>query len=972
MRRFFTATITRTAICVVLLSVLPALAIIAATGVGRYADEVAASQAQGERFVRTIALRQNQLAQVMETLAQVLVRLRDVHAGRAEAASALFRDLVASSPEYTNILLLDSKGAVIASALPAPDDANFSKDTFFKRAVRRNAFCVGKVARAPFSKDPVLYFAMPAPLRGQDAPGVISVALNLAHYEKILAGLVLPEGANVYFLDGSGALASSYPEKGPVAAGEVLGGEIWRKVQHTPEANGNFFADEGPTRVQVAFRKLFLPGMDMPYFYILYVRPENLAYAQATALQQRDMTIFAVVSVISMAAALGLCWYTVRRPWRRLLAAAMRVAGGDLSTRTEETGVGGEIGTLYKEFNAMARVLDGRDKELAAALDYAELSRTAKSEFLANMSHEIRTSMNAILGMAYLVLKTDLTAQQKGYVTKLLAAANALLRVINDILDFSKMEAGKLDMESIDFSLRRIINTVRSESAARLREKKLTFDLAVGQDVPDHLLGDPLRLSQALMILVDDAVNRSERGRITLSCAVSELSEEDVLLEFGVHDAGVGLTPAQLLEMREIFEQEESELPATMDKLRLRLAICNRLFRMMHGRIEVASNFGEGVLFTTFARFGHKPGELRQPDRLFEGQRALIVDSDEVSRQDLVEILPRFGFATHCVADMEAARRALRQYEEDNTPFSVVFIDWRPAAPDTPALATALKRKSALRVPPPVILTTAAGRTGLPVSLEELEIDALLPKPVNESLVFDTLMNILGAHTDDHAAEEKRAHAEHSRLAGLRVLLVEDNSVNRQIATEVMESEGIAVTAACDGEEAVAILAASPEAFDVVLMDLQMPKMDGVTATRAIRNNKAHHSMRLPIIAMTAHSEADEISRCFEAGMDDHTGKPIVVRDFFATLRRWLPVRPENAAMLDAAVTRIRECAHSADPESRDRLDAVLHSLVPALHEGRVTAIRATLAGGDARAVEDTLAALHAMAHGSGNSGRAV
>ncbi|MDL2209262.1 response regulator [Desulfovibrio sp. OttesenSCG-928-O18] len=967
MKQFLTANITRTAICVVLLSVLPALAIIAATGVERYSDEIEAAQARGERFVRTIAVRQNQVAEVMETLAQVLVRLRDVREGDAVAASSLFRDLVANSPEYNNIVLLDNDGSVIASALPVPSGLNFSRYTFFKRALRRNAFSVGKVVDSPFSKEPVLYFAMPAMIKGRDNPGVISVALNLARYDETLAGLVLPKGAVVYFLDGTGALASAYPKPGPVPPGDILGGEIWRSVQNASEGAGHFLAGEvgAPASLQVAFRKLFLPGMDQPYFYILYVRPENLAYARAKSLQSRDMTIFAVVAFLSMAAALGLCWYTVRRPWRRLLVAAAGVASGDLSTRVGEKGVSGEIGTLNREFNAMAQALDRRDKELSAARDYAELSRNAKSEFLANMSHEIRTSMNAILGMAYLVLKTELTAQQKGYVSKLLAAANALLRVINDILDFSKMEAGKLTMERIGFSLRRIMSTVRSESSARLGEKKLGFDLSIGLGVPDHLLGDPLRLSQALMIMVDDAVSRSERGKVSLGCSVRSQGEEEVTLDFAVHDAGVGLTPVQLAEMRELFERDESDPPATMDKMKLRLAICNRLFRMMGGGITVSSVFGEGVLFTASARFGFAATEFRQPDRLFEGQKALIVDSSEVSRQDLVEILPRFGFAVECVPDLEAARNLLRKAEADNAPVSVAFVDWRSSSPDTPALVTELKAAPGILAPPPVILTTAVGRAELPASLEELDIDALLPKPINESLVFDTLMNVLGAsRAGQDDLEGSAPEQEPGGFAGVRVLLAEDNLVNQQIAAEIMESEGMTLVVAVDGEEAVAILSENiPGAFDLVLMDLQMPKMDGFAATRALRSQKAFHPLRLPVIAMTAHSDINEISACFAAGMNDHTGKPIIVDKFFATLRRWLPVRADDAENIVAAVAHIRELVNKADPESLARLDETLDALVPVLHEGRVDMIRAILRDGEPQAIGDALEALTAMAH---------
>ena len=962
MKKFFTANITRTAIFVALLSIVPAMAIIAATGIERYTDAINAAEDQGERLVRTIAERQIQETEVMDTLAQVLVRLRDVRSQNASGASALFNSLAQKSPEYANIFLLDNDGSVMASGLPLPQNKNFSRYAFFKRTLRRGAFSVGTVVDSPFSSDPVLYFGMPAARDDGGPPCVLGVSMRLGRYNETLSGLVLPENASVYLLDGAGALAAAYPKAGPVPIGEMPGGEIWRRLQNQESDAGNYVVagENGADRTHVTYRKLFLPGSDLPYFYVLYTRSEADTYANAKAILHRDFMTLGIVAFLSVAAAVALCAHAVRRPWNALLAAAMSMGQGNLDARVPEEGVGGEIGLLGKEFNTMAKMLEKRDKELSAARDYAELSRNAKSEFLANMSHEIRTSMNAILGMAYLVLKTELSAQQKGYVSKLLAAANALLRVINDILDFSKMEAGKLTMETIGFSLRRILSNVRSESASRLNEKKLGFRLTMEPEVPDHLIGDPLRLSQALMVLVDDAVTRSERGDVTLTCFVREKDEEHVVLAFAVRDAGVGLTPAQLAEVSDIFTQEGDETPSTMDKQRLRLAIANRLFRLMGGRVEVASVFGEGALFTAFARLGYSAGELRQHDRIFEGQRALIVDTSELACQDLVEILGRFGFSAECVPDLDTAGNMLVKAEEVGKPYSVVFADWRPSGADMPDQVARLRLVPGITVPPPIILTTAVGRAELPPSIEELDIDALLPKPINESLVFDTLMNILGAQPDSGYDADTRDEAGVS-LSGVRVLLAEDNAVNQQIAGEILQSEGIDLTVAQNGEEAVRILMGNhPDAFDIVLMDLQMPKMDGFAATRAIRAKKEFHMLRLPIIAMTAHSDINEISACYAAGMNDYAAKPIVMDTFLATLRRWMPVKPDSAEFIASAVTSIRTmlAGNHLDPASLVALEDLLRDLVPHLHEGRVAAMKAVLVEGESMAVSAMLDAL--------------
>lgn len=958
----------RTAIFVVLLSTLPAMVIIAGSVYSRYQSGLAATDVRGERLVRTVALRQEQVTEVMETLVLALGRLPEVRGADAEAAGVLFRNLTAASDEYANIILMDGDGTVLASALPDGGSLNLAEYDFFRDVYKNKGLSVGRTVHSPLTGDPVLYFAAPVTLDGRNEPGAVCVALNLIRYEETLPGLVLPEGASVYLVDRTGRLASAFPKPGPVRPGEALGAGYWPTVRDSVANFGRIVAREGANapEVGVIFKKLFLKGASEPFFYILYVQSEEAAYAHTREILRRDVAMFAGVFLLSFAAALLLCVVTVRRPWTRLLTAATNVGNGDLEARVPEKGLHGEIGMLSREFNTMAASLEKRDRELAAARDHAELSRTAKGEFLANMSHEIRTSMNAILGMAYLVLKTELTSQQRGYVSKLLAAANALLRVINDILDFSKMEAGKMTIESISFALRRILGTVRSESASRLGERKLGFELVFGQDVPDHLVGDPLRLSQALMVLVDDAVSRSERGVISLGCAVTEQSEERITLQFIVRDAGVGLTPTQLAEMRELFDLDEEEVPATLDKARLRLAIANRLFRLMQGRVEVASVFGEGVVFTATASFGYAVKALCQPEKLFEGKRALVVDGSAVSRQDLVEVLSLFGFTVECVDSIEPALEALLRAQEEGNSFAVVFMDWRPTVTDMVAQVTRL-RNAHLTSPPPLVLTTASGRADMPVSLDELEIDALLPKPINESLVFDSLMNILGTHDVSTPPSSPENAGTSSSLEGLTVLLAEDNAVNQQIAGEIMEIEGIRLTFADNGEEALRLLSDNvPGTFDLVLMDLQMPVMNGFVATRAIRENPLFHPLRLPIVAMTAHSDVKEISACLEAGMNDHTGKPIIIDKFLATIRRWLPVCANATASIEAAVPLLRGLRGKTDPVSTGVLDSLLDKLVPVLHEGRVSVIKEALLEGDDQVFGRMMEALAALAEDAG------
>lgn len=556
-----------------------------------------------------------------------------------------------------------------------------------------------------------------------------------------------------------------------------------------------------------------------------------------------------------------------------------------------------------------------QENALKQAKAKAEEATQMKSMFLANMSHEIRTPMNAIIGLSYLALKTSLDAKQRDYLNKIHNAGTSLLTVINDILDFSKIEAGKLDIEETDFKLDDVISSVTTVTGQKAHEKGLEFLADVPGTVPQFLVGDPLRLGQILTNLVNNAVKFTEQGEIRLRAELLERTGDRCKLKFSVQDTGLGMTSEQAAKLFQPFTQADMSTTRKHGGTGLGLTICRRLVELMGGQIWLESEPGRGSLFSFTVNLGigeQKGSGKIVPERL-NSITALVVDDNSAAREIIQDALRDIALRVDLAASGPEAVAAVRRMDAQQ-PYDVLFMDWRMPGMDGLQAARIIKSDETLRHQPAIVLVTAFGREEVRQEAEHLHLDGFLLKPVTKSMLTDTLVSIFAASTPEAGAVAAEAAGDRHRLKGLRILLTEDNEINQQIAVELLEGVGARVDVASNGREAVERLfeGAGPSAYDVILMDLQMPEMDGYQATRKIRSDSRFAN--LPIIAMTAHATTEERQRCLDSGMNGHVGKPIDPELLFETLDRYY--NPEVHGARPAAAESNQPDARTVEPDS--------------------------------------------------------
>ena len=828
------------------------------------------------------------------------------------AAGRKLVDALLEDRLYNNLSIADgTTGTVRASAVPLDHKANAGDLVTFQQARRTLDFAIGTFLPEPATREPGLNVAYPVVNEVGSVTSAVCASLDLDWVAGFIERSGLPPSTVLTVLDAQGVVQyrSVDLEK---YVGKHAGS--WATALDTAQSARGFAGLDGVERLYVAESLEFRGQLTGTRVTLGIALAPYRAALNAALRSNIVLLVTGTLLCFVIAWAVGEALFL--REVRPIIATARRVSAGDLEARTGFGDERGELRELGRVIDDAVAAQQTSHRELDAAREQAVEANQAKGSFLAMMSHEIRTPMNAILNMNWLALQTDLPPKAHQYVSVAHSSARNLLGILNDILDFSKIEANKLQLEEAPFSVREVLEEVTETFRATVIQKHVELVAHAVPAVPDRLVGDALRFRQVLTNLVGNAFKFTHEGEVVLRVepmSVANESEGQVSLRVTVRDSGIGIPREQQDKLFQAFTQADSSTSRQYGGTGLGLAISRRLARLMNGDLTFESVPEVGTTFFFTARFAadaQQPAPARTvPPRLTE-RPALIVEDSPTSRELLETLLRSWSMPAVSVASAEEGLALLeeRNREDSPDPFGLVILDWMLPGINGLEAAERIRSRGETRALPVIIISAYAGKEEEARS-SELGVNVFLRKPVTASSLFDAVVESQGVRV--HAARHRLDRPVEREFDGVVALLAEDNEANQMVATELLGRLGIALDVARNGREAIAMAQAAPTKYAAILMDMQMPELDGLEATRALRADPRFTTV--PIIAMTANAMKADLAACLAAGMNDHVTKPIDHRALIATLRRWVRAGSNDPPRV-AGVSQGAPAAATASP----------------------------------------------------------